>query len=209
MDAWGPVGPARPAMDRMNQRGEPDVLDGPGRRRSVHPRVESAGGDTQQLAHHPNRKGGLIRFHEPEDRFVVAVVACANQAAAFDKIARSTFNCRFSRRSCVSSVRSAVVRPLDRRPTSRSAWATQLLIDWAVSSNSRARSSGVRPARTRATAACETPADRASWFSASWTPSHVRVRCPRERGRSHMVNATTQLVSQMVSSSQEFVEAGR
>ena len=27
--------------------------------------------------------------------------------------------------------------------------------------------------------------------------------------RSHMVNATTQLVSQMVSSSQEFVEAGR
>ena len=65
-------------------------------------------------------------------------VSCANQAAAFDKMSRSTFSCRFSRRSRVSSVRSAVVRPSVRRPASRSAWATQLLIDCAVGSNSPA-----------------------------------------------------------------------
>ena len=41
------------------------------------------------------------------------------------------------------------------------------------------------------------------------TLADLVTRYPELVGRSHMVNATTQLVSQMVSSSQEFVEAGR
>ena len=42
-----------------------------------------------------------------------------------------------------------------------------------------------------------------------WNALAMVVRAnQREGGRSHMVNATTPLVSQMVSSSQEFVEAG-
>ena len=45
-----------------------------------------------QSAHHPNRTGGLIRLHEPEDRFAFGMVSCGNQAAAFDKISRSSFS---------------------------------------------------------------------------------------------------------------------
>ena len=151
MNARRTVGAVRAPMDRMDEGRQPDIRHGPRRQGPLQPGIESAGGDAQQPAHHPNRKGGLIRFHEPEDRFVFGAVSCANQAAAFDKMSRSTFSCRFSRRSRVSSVRSAVVRPAVRRPASRSAWATQLLIDCAVGSNSPARSSGVRPARTNAT----------------------------------------------------------
>src|SRR5579862_5387638 len=66
-------------------------------------------------------------------------------------MSRSTFSCRTSRRSRASSSRSALVSPSLRLPPSRSACATQLLIDWAVGSNSRDSSSGVRPARTSST----------------------------------------------------------
>ena len=51
----------------------------------------------------------------------------------------------------VSSSRSALVRPSSSRPALRTDCATQLRIDCAVGSNSRASSSGVRPARTNST----------------------------------------------------------
>ena len=69
------------------------------------------------------------------------------QAAAFERISRSSRSWRFSRRSRQSSSRSAVVRPPLPRPALLSLCATQFLIDCAVGSNSRASSSGVRPAR--------------------------------------------------------------
>ncbi len=53
-----------------------------------------------------------------------------------------------------SSDRSAVVRPSAQRPSSRSACLTQLGIDCAEGSNSRARWSGLRPDRTRSTICC-------------------------------------------------------
>ena len=53
-----------------------------------------------------------------------------------------------------NSDRSAVVRPSARRPSSRSACHTQLRIDCAEGSNSRARWSGLRPDRTRSTICC-------------------------------------------------------
>ena len=81
-------------------------------------------------------------------------VSRANQAAAFDRMSRSSRNCLFSRRSRVNSSRSAAVRPgatSSRRPSFRSAWATHARMEWPLGSNSRARSSGLRPARTRST----------------------------------------------------------
>jgi hypothetical protein len=84
---------------------------------------------------------------------IPARLSRANQAAAFDRISRSSLSWRFSRLSRLSSSRSAVVRPppLLRRPASRSVRPTQFLIDCAVGSNSRASSSGERPARTSST----------------------------------------------------------
>ena len=99
MNARRTVGAVRAPMDRMDEGRQPDIRHGPRRQGPLQPGIESAGGDAQPPAHHPNRKGGLIRFHEPEDRFVFGAVSCANQAAAFDKMSRSTFSCRFSRRS--------------------------------------------------------------------------------------------------------------
>jgi hypothetical protein len=42
--------------------------------------------------------GGLVRLHEPEERFEVPL-SVANQAAAFERISRSSFSLRFSRRN--------------------------------------------------------------------------------------------------------------
>ena len=72
----------------------------------------------------------------------------------FDKISRSTRSCLFSRRSRASSSRSVADKPAttsSRRPSCLSATAAQAAIDCAVGSNSRASSSGDRPARTRST----------------------------------------------------------
>src|SRR5215831_4909636 len=77
----------------------------------------------------------------------VAQLSCR----AFDRISRSSLSWRFSRRSRLSSSRSAVVRPPSPRPALRSDRANQFLIDCAVGANSRASSSGERPARTRST----------------------------------------------------------
>ena len=74
----------------------------------------------------------------------------ANQAAApFFEISRSSRNCRFSRRRRRSSSRSAVVRPSERRPSSRSACRTQLRIASAEASNSRDRIQRVSVRATR------------------------------------------------------------
>jgi hypothetical protein len=61
-------------------------------------------------------------------------VSRANQAAAVERISRSNFSLRFSRRNRLSSSHSAVVRPPSPWPVLRAAWATQFLIDCAVGS---------------------------------------------------------------------------
>ena len=70
-----------------------------------------------------------------------------HQAAAFARISFSSRRIRFSRRSRRSSSRSAVVSP-SRRPSSTSAWFTQLRIVWSDGSNSRLSSPGVRTGPT-------------------------------------------------------------
>jgi hypothetical protein len=108
-------------------------------------------------------------------------VSRANQAAAFDRISRSNLGWRFSRRSRLSSSRSAVVRPSARRPALRSAWATQFLIDCEVGSNSRARSSGCGRRAPVRPSGDEIRAYRVVSSSTSWTPSTQMFRCPRNR----------------------------
>lgn len=50
--------------------------------RRISPRRASAAlGDLEQSAHDPYRKGGLVRLFESEERFGVAVLSLANQAA--------------------------------------------------------------------------------------------------------------------------------
>src|SRR5690606_39242876 len=117
----------------------------PLRRLAIPPCVVPAGGDLQHAALRGDGPDRLMRSHEFEDPDGIEPVSRANQAAAFDKISRSVFSCFTSRRSRPSSSRSAVVRPSARRPSSRSAWRTQLRIAWLDGSNSFASSSGDRP----------------------------------------------------------------
>ena len=75
MNAGRAVRFARTAMDRADPRRQCNILERWPRRRTLQPRIESAGGDPQQPAHHPNRIGGLVRFHEIEDRFEFTAVS--------------------------------------------------------------------------------------------------------------------------------------
>jgi len=154
VDAWRAVCLARASMDRMDLGAERDVGRAARRRRSLAPRVEATDRDLQNSARDRRRIGGLVRCHEPEDFFEFGTVSCANQAAALERISRSSLSWRFSRRSRTSSSRSNEVGPSLRRPPSRSACATQLWIDWAVGSSFRDSYSGVRPARTNSAICC-------------------------------------------------------
>jgi hypothetical protein len=93
---------------------------------------------------------GLIRLHEPEERFEV-LLSVANQAVAFERISRSSFSRRFSRRSLLSSSRSALVSPPSPLPASRASCLTHKEIDQGVGPNSFAKDAGVRPERTKST----------------------------------------------------------
>ena len=148
------------------------------------PRVVPAGGDAQHSAHRGHPMMGLIRLHELEDLSGIVPVSRANQAAAFFNISRSSRSWRFSRRSRRTSSSSKLVRPSSRRPSSRSAWRTQLRIADAEHSNSRASSPGARPVRTRATrtpSGAGTPAHTAVVSSTSGHLLCAMFRCPPNR----------------------------
>ena len=158
---------------------------------SLTPRIEPARGDTEHSGHRSDAQLGLMRSHEPVD--LPGPTSRANQAVAFASIARSSRTRRFSRRSRRISSRSALLSPSPRRPSSRSACATQLRIAWAVGSNSRASSSAVRPVRTKATrrpSGAGRLAGTAVSISAWWIPPPPRVRGPRNRGNSNWARPT-------------------
>ena len=112
-------------------------------------------------SHHPNRIGGLIRFHEPEDL-----------RGNFDKMSRS----KLPSTGCVSHARwwsgrrSAGPHPI----TQLRRWAVGSLSGQILRRTSRTNQRD----QLR-----ETPTDTASLVLASWTPSTTRVRCPRKRVR--------------------------
>jgi hypothetical protein len=96
---------------------------------------------------------GLVIPHESEEPLEllgIVLVSRANQAAAFERMSRSCFKRRTSRRKRASSARSALVRPSVRLPASRAACWIQFRIVWADGSNSRDNASGVRPASASA-----------------------------------------------------------
>ncbi len=144
-----PVGPAASIVDRPHPLRESAVRPFPWPTAAASTRRSSRRGDTEHSRRRRDPELGLVRSHEPEDPF--GPVSRANQTVAFARISRSSRNRRTSRRRRRNSWRSAVVVPSWRRPSSRSAWATQLRIDCAEGSNSRARWSGLRPDRTRST----------------------------------------------------------
>ena len=91
-----------------------------------------------------------MRAYEPEDPFGAALVSCANQAAAFFRISRSSFSRSFSRRSRRNSSRSSLLSPW-RCPSSRSCCATQFRIVCGDNSNCRDSSTAPLPWRTSST----------------------------------------------------------
>jgi hypothetical protein len=98
------------------------------RRRTSKPRIRTAEGDIQHTALRRHRITGPIRLHELEDSGGTELVPCVNQAAAFARISFSWRRRLFSHRSRRNPSRSALVTPSSRRPSSKSAWRTQLWI---------------------------------------------------------------------------------
>ena len=66
----------------------------------------------EHARHCGDREDGLIRAHELEDPGGTAPVSRANQAAARERMSRSTRSCLFSRRSRTNSSRSAATQGL-------------------------------------------------------------------------------------------------
>src|SRR5690606_33039782 len=69
VDAWRAVGVARAAVDGGDLARQLQIPSPPRAHRSIYPRVEPAPRYIQQSAHHPDRVGGLVHLHEPEERF--------------------------------------------------------------------------------------------------------------------------------------------
>jgi len=151
MDAWRPIRLARTGVHRAHSLQQRPVRNNMGRRRSMDPGVIASLGHAEHARHRGNRKVGLVRAHKPEEPDGTAPVSRANQVAAFERMSRSTRSCLFSRRRRANSSRSEAAKPGTasfRPPSCLSAAAAQPLIDGALGSNSRARSSGDRPAQT-------------------------------------------------------------
>src|SRR3990172_3009627 len=123
-----PVGPSGTDMDLPYLRHQNNIAQRPSRPLTLSPRVVPAGGDLQHSAHRGHWISRLVRPHESEDLSGIESVSRANQAAAFDRISRSSFSRRFSRRSRRSSSSSWLVSPSFRRPSSNAAWRTQFRI---------------------------------------------------------------------------------
>src|SRR6202035_4365470 len=164
---------------------------GAGGRWPLQPGIVARLGHAEHACHRGNREAGLVRAHEPEEPDGSVPVSRANQAAAFERISRSSRSCLFSRRSRVNSSRSNALRPgaaSSRRPSFRSAWATHARMEWPLGSNSRARSSGLRPARTRSTICRRNSGEYGGRVLGIGSTSGERLRVSTKPGQSQ-VNA--------------------
>ena len=185
--AWirgDPVGLPRILVHFPDPRRERRVRLGTRRRLAPAPSVIARPRHLEHPAHRLHRIDGLVRPHESEGLGNV-IDSRANQAAAFPRISRSSSSCLTFRRSCRSSVRSSLVSPSARNPSSWSSCSTHFRIVFAVDSNSRANSSGVRPRPGPARpSAARTPA-RTVYDPSSSTCVDTSVpavwMCPRNR----------------------------
>ena len=104
----------------MHPRRAVGLGDGMSRHRSASPRMKASLRHAEHACHRGNRKHRLVRTHELEDPDAIVPVSRANQAAARERMSRSSRSCLFSRRNRASSSRSAAVSPppfSSRRPS--------------------------------------------------------------------------------------------
>src|SRR5512138_1816327 len=115
----------------------------------VSARRRTRGATAPHTAQAADRIGCLVGAHKLEDLGGIESVSRANQAAAFARISRSSFNCLFSLRRRTNSAFSSLVKPRCawRWPRSSSSCLIQLRMHCAVGSNSFANSSALRPDR--------------------------------------------------------------
>src|SRR5262252_1645057 len=99
MDARRAVGAARGRMRRTDFADQRRIPHCTPRRPPLYPRIVATKKDTQQPTHAGNRIVRLVIAHELEPFRGIVFVSRANQAAAFDRISRSSLSWRFSRRS--------------------------------------------------------------------------------------------------------------
>src|SRR5262249_15442856 len=138
-------------MDRNDAIPQHGILARAPRRAASRPRMIAAGGDAQNTAHRGQRMNGPVLAHESVSFGGTVFVSRANQAAARERMSRSTLSWRFSRRKRWSSWGSAEVNPSAPRPPSPAGCATPVRRVFAVGPDSPSNSPGVRPARTRST----------------------------------------------------------
>src|SRR5207237_10472498 len=133
--AWAAVPSPTLSMDGGDLHGQPLIDVGPRRRRPRLPRIAPRPGDPEHLAQRRHGEAGLLRRDEGE----LHSLSLAKKAVAFFRMSRSIRRRLFSRRSCVSSSRSLVVRaPAGPRPASISACRTHRRSAVSARSSSRA-----------------------------------------------------------------------
>lgn len=86
--------------------------------RSIQPRVVTTVGDFEYAAQSRYREHGPVIPHDPEEPSGIVPVSLANQAAAFDKMSRSSLSCLLSRLKRRNSSLSELVRPSFLSPAS-------------------------------------------------------------------------------------------
>ena len=87
-----PIGAFGGRVDRANALDQHGIVLGAPRQRPLRPRVIPAGGDAQHAAQRGHRVHGPVLAHEREPLDGIVFVSRANQAAAFDRISRSTLS---------------------------------------------------------------------------------------------------------------------
>ena len=145
---------ARAGVDGPHPLQKHLVCNSMGRRRALPPRIIARLRHGEHACHCRDREIGRFALMNSKTRTALLRFPARNEAAARERMSRSNRNCLFSRRKRANSSRSAGLRASpfsSRRPSCRSDCATQVRIDCPVGSNSRARSSGSRPARTNST----------------------------------------------------------
>jgi hypothetical protein len=108
MHTWRAIQLPRRGVNGPHARQQVTVSLRMGRWRAFTPSVITCRGDAEHARHGGNGERGLVRAHEPEEPDDTAPVSRANQAAAFERLSRSSLSWRTSRRSLTSSSRSAL-----------------------------------------------------------------------------------------------------
>ena len=84
------IQPPRGGVDGADAHQQRVIGSRMGRWRTIAPSVIACRGDAKHMRHGRDGKPGLVAAHDPEDPDDTAPVSRANQAAAFDRMSRSS-----------------------------------------------------------------------------------------------------------------------